>query len=207
MKALIHKEFILNSKKNLLIFMAIFFVGCVLSDSFQIPIICPVVLTVWYPLIMNEKENFKKSGVLLNSLPIEAEKIVLAKYVYTILMGTLFFISFILPNYLLPEFKAYSPNEVLIAFTYSIGSISFSYFAYYVIGKFFYQICSLMSFYFFFFLAKSEGTLNEPLFAPFTNFSNQFSFQELLMPLSVYIILSLSLSYILAARSYSKKDF
>ncbi|MGF3113863.1 ABC-2 transporter permease [Facklamia sp. P12937] len=207
MKALIHKEFILNSKKNLLIFMAIFFVGCVLSDSFQIPIICPVVLTVWYPLIMNEKENFKKSGMLLNSLPIEAEKIVLAKYVYTILMGTLFFISFILPNYLLPEFKAYSPNEVLIAFTYSIGSISFSYFAYYVIGKFFYQICSLMSFYFFFFLAKSEGTLNEPLFAPFTNFSNQFSFQELLMPLSVYIILSLSLSYILAARSYSKKDF
>ncbi|MGF3214254.1 ABC-2 transporter permease [Facklamia sp. P12945] len=207
MKALIHKEFILNSKKNLLIFMAIFFVGCVLSDSFQIPIICPVVLTVWYPLIMNEKENFKKSGMLLNSLPIEAEKIVLAKYVYTILMGTLFFISFILPNYLLPEFKAYSPNEVLIAFTYSIGSISFSYFAYYVIGKFFYQICSLISFYFFFFLAKSEGTLNEPLFAPFTNFSNQFSFQELLMPLSVYIILSLSLSYILAARSYSKKDF
>ncbi|MGF3112580.1 ABC-2 transporter permease [Facklamia sp. P9177] len=207
MKALIHKEFILNSKKNLLIFMAIFFVGCVLSDSFQIPIICPVVLTVWYPLIMNEKENFKKSGVLLNSLPIEAEKIVLAKYVYTILMGTLFFIGFMLLNYLLPEFKAYFPIEVFIAFTYSVGSISFSYFLYYVIGKFFYETFSVMSFYFFFILAKSEGALNEPLFTPFINFSNQFSFQELLMPLSVYIILSLSLSYILATRSYSKKDF
>ncbi|MGX7108033.1 ABC-2 transporter permease [Facklamia miroungae] len=208
MKAILHKEFMMNYKRDKFLFISLILLGMFLSNSVQIPIILPIYFTMIYPVFTTIKEDFKKNGALINSLPIRPRKIILAKYLYTILMASVFFITVILINYYHPYFKANTLSEILISVVSSLGIVSLCYMLYYSFGK---KVIELYQYFMISLIINNIMAAAEEdygtLFGGFSKFANQFSADNLIKPLGLFLVIALIVAYIIAIRFYGKKDF
>lgn len=208
MKPLLLKEYLVN-RQSLFLNPIIMIVSSLYISRFdQIPLFIGVVFSCLQPINNEINEGMNKSETLMNSLPVSRKKIVLSKYLFSIIIGTSYLIIIVFLNAVIPGFTSTTSGELMIGFTAVMLFLSIYLLLSYFFGPRFFIIA------FFLFVIVLFGAVY-----PIINLGAKYNYWGMIGMIDrfstvqvagVLLLLSctcLMLSFILSYRLYLKKDF
>lgn len=208
MKALLHKEYLVNRQGILITILILILGGFVMADSFQIPLFLPLLFGAIQPFSDAKNVDINKNEILINSLPTTRKKIVLSKYVFSIIVVLVYFSLVTGINRFLPLFEPNTMIQILLSFAGSVLFLSFYYPMFYLLGPRF--LTAGMSVVGFLALAVAFPVINMGArnnYWGIEAYINSFSMIQFTGALIIILVTITISSYFLSSSLYKRKDF
>ena len=179
-----------------------------MADSFQIPLFLPLIFGAIQPFSDAKNVDINKNEILINSLPTTRKKIVLSKYVFSVIVVLVYLSLVIGINSFVPMFEPNTMLQFLLSFVGAVLFLSFYYPMFYLLGPRF--LTAGMSVVAFLALAVAFPVINMGArnnYWGIEAYINSFSMIQFTIGMIIILVTGTTSSYFLSSSLYKKKDF
>lgn len=208
MQALLHKEYLVNRQVILMTIIILILGGVIMADSFQIPMFLPLIFGAIQPFSDAKNEDLSRSDILINSLPTTRKKVVLSKYLFSIIIVFFYFSLVYVINAVMPVFEANTLKETLLSGMVAVLFLALYYPIFYFLGPRFLTVgMSVLAFLVLVvvFPVINIGARNE--YWGIQTYINSLSEIQLMTTTLIISITFIAVSYFLSGSIYKKRDF
>lgn len=208
MRALLHKEYLVNRQVILMTVIILIVGGFIMADSFQIPMFLPLIFGALQPFSDAKNEDLSRSDILINSLPTTRKKIVLSKYLFSIIIVFFYFSLVYVINAVMPIFVPNTLNETLLSGMFVVLFLALYYPIFYLLGPRFLTVgMSVLAFLVLavVFPVMNIGARNK--YWGIETYINSLSEIQLMTTILIISVAFITVSYFLSGSIYKKKDF
>lgn len=208
MQALLHKEYLVNRQVILMTVIILIVGGIIMADSFQIPMLLPLIFGALQPFADAKNEDLNRSDILINSLPTTRKKIVLSKYLFSIIIVFFYFSLVYVINFVMPIYEPNTLNETLLSGMSVVLFLALYYPLFYLLGPRFLTVG--MTVLAFIVLAVVFPLINigaRNKYWGIETYVNSLSELQLVTTILIISVTVITVSYFLSGSIYKKKDF
>ena len=208
MQALLHKEYLVNRQVILMTVIILIVGGFIMADSFQIPMLLPIVFGSLQPFSDAKNEDLSRSDILINSLPTTRKKIVLSKYLFSIMIVFFYFSLVYMINAVMPIFEPNTLSETLLSGMSVVLFLAIYYPIFYLLGPRFLTVgMSILALLVLtiVFPVINIGARNK--YWGIETCVNSLSEIQLMTTILIISVIVITVSYFLSVSLYKKKDF
>ncbi len=208
MQALLHKEYLVNRQVILMTVIILIVGGFIMADSFQIPMLLPLIFGALQPFSNAKNEDLSRSDILINSLPTTRKKIVLSKYIFSIIIVFFYFSLVYVINFVMPIYEPNTLNETLLSGMSVVLFLALYYPLFYLLGPRFLTVG--MTVLAFLVLAVVFPLINigaRNKYWGIETYVNSLSELQVVTTILIISVTVITVSYFLSGSIYKKKDF
>lgn len=206
MQALLKKEYLVN-KQSIIINLILMIIYSLALGVFGILLSYGIIMSCYQPVSNESNDSSINSDMFMNSLPVTREKIVLSKYLFSLMIGAVYFSVMFLMSVFIPIFESITIKELMIGSVIVSIYLSIYYPIKYLVGQGFFVISFVGYWVIVLFIAFPVINFGER-FNYWGIYDSYTSFTTLQVGmLSIIISLSaLTISFRYSSKVYKKKD-